>query len=1017
MSFVPLHIYTGFSYLRSALPAQRVPFLAKKYGFAKVGITDDGSLSGFAPFERACKDAGAAPVYGMDATIEEGTFTLFVENEAGYRNLLHLTKLASEKKLAFSHLKERSTGLALVYTMDPQLFESRYQASSEELALKIAEYTKPFGHAYLGLPYLPHDPKIVNDIRSFAATHSFEVVAFPKILYEKPEDAIALEILHAIAEKTNLEEKEKKGDECFMKEEDLSKYYTLEEMKRTETIASLQSEFKLITKRGGLLKFHNDLGLSSPEYLTKLAFDGLKEKGFAENNDYIKRLNYELDVIIKMGYADYFLIVADYVNWAITHGVSVGPGRGSGAGSLVSYCLGIVTVDPIKYGLLFERFLNPERISLPDIDCDFADDRRDLVVRYIQNKYGEDHVGYVLTTQNIKAQQALRDIGRVYQYRQNEIELMCSSIVDPRLSLRENYKRSPKLKELVDSDKYFLTYISLAAKIEGIPRQAGLHAAGIVVNDKPLEECLPVMMEENIGSVACLEKDYLEDQGFLKMDILGLTNLTIIDQVIAMVKKNEGIDLNYRELPYDDAESIKIIAENKTMGLFQLESAGMKKAIRVVQPSSFNDVAALLALFRPGPMDSIATYARRKHGQEKVQYLAPELEGILKETYGIIVYQEQIMRIVREMAGFSYGQADMFRRAISKKDMAKLEAQKGLFIKGCLSNGKSQALSEKVFDLIFRFANYGFNKAHAFSYAVITCQMAYLKKHYPREFYCAILASQDPATTKFKDTLSEVKALGLHLAVPDINRSEESFVIEGKAIRFPLSSIKGLGGQIVGAILDERRANGPYEDIFDFAARNKKNGLNLPTLVKLIDAGALDTLYPSRASLRAASSPAMNYSELMYGDDGQQILLNIGVSKPAMEKREDDQMTNLAAEYEALGIMVSGSRLSFIEDKLKAAKVAPLSEIPNKTGSFLTAGIIKSARSITTKTGKKMAFMELYDDLNEASFILFDEVFNRNFPLLKTDNIILVRAHKETRRYNNSGEESYVVEEVSSVGD
>ena len=482
------------------------------------------------------------------------------------------------------------------------------------------------------------------------------------------------------------------------------------------------------------------------------------------------------------------------------------------------------------------------------------------------------------------------------------------------------------------------------------------------------------------------------------------------------VKRNEGIDLNYRKIPFDDAESIKIIAENKTMGLFQLESAGMKKAIKLVQPSNFNDVAALLALFRPGPMDSIATYARRKHGQERVQYLSPELEPILKETYGIIVYQEQIMRIVREMAGFSYGQADTFRRAISKKDMHKLEAQKGMFIKGCLSNGKSQALSEKVFDLIFRFANYGFNKAHAFSYAVITCQMAYLKKHFPREFYSAILASQDPGTTKFKDTLSEVKALGLHLATPDINRSEEGFVIEDKAIRFPLSSIKGLGGQITGAILDERREKGPYVDLFDFAARNKKNGLNLTTLVRLIDAGAFDTICPSRASLRASCHAAMQYSEMMFGEDGQQVLLDLGVPKPEMEKREDDVKTNLAAEYEALGIMVSGSRLSFIENKLKAANVAPLSEIPNKTGSFLTAGIIKSARSITTKTGKKMAFMELYDDLSEASFILFDEVFNSNVALLKTDNIVLVRAHKEIRRYQG-GEESFVVEELSSVGE
>ncbi len=1015
MSFVPLHIYSGFSYLKSALVAKNLPMIAKKYGYSKVGITDDGSLSGYAPFEHACAASGVTPVFGMDANINEGCFSLFVINEEGYRNLLKLTSLASKNKLNFNYLREYSLGLICVYTMDLRTFTRRYLEEKEELALDIKSYLEIFEHHYIGLPYLPRDPRIAQDIRNFASSHSYEVVAFPKILYEKKEDAIALEIVRAIERKDTLESKQKSGDECFLKEEEYAKFYTKLEIEATSTIALMQQDFKLIKKRGGLLHFSNDLGLSSPEYLTKLAYEGLEKKGLSLP-EYKERLAYELDVIIKMGYADYFLIVMDYVLWAKNHEVSVGPGRGSGAGSLVSYTLGIVNVDPIKWGLLFERFLNPERISLPDIDCDFADDRRDLVVRYIQKKYGEDHVGYVLTTQTIKAHQALRDVGRVYGYRQNEIELVISTIMDPRLTLREDYKTSAKFKELVDSDKHFLEYVALASKIEGLPRQAGLHAAGIVVNDEPLEDCLPVMTQETVGSVACLEKDYLEEQGFLKMDILGLTNLSIVDHVIALIKKTQGIDLDYQSLPYEDPASIATICSGKTMGLFQLESAGMKKAIRLVQPSSFQDVAALLALFRPGPMDSIASYARRKHGQERVIYLSNELEPILKETYGIIVYQEQIMQIVKVMAGFSNGQADLFRRAISKKDMAKLEAQKEQFISGCLANGKSLQLANKVFDLIFRFANYGFNKAHAYSYGVLTCQMAYLKTNYPREFYSVILGSQDPGTTKFKDMLSEVKALNLHLGVPDINRSEEGFVTEGNTIRFPLSAIKGIGGMLASMILDERRKNGDFADIFDFAARLKPYGLNLSLLVRLIDAGAFDSLCDSRASLRASAPSAMSYSEMMFGENGQQLLIDIGIEKPSMSIMPDDIRSNLAYEYEALGIMVSGSPLSFYKEKLERMDLTPLTDLQSKSGSFWTAGIVKSIRAINTKNGKKMAFMELYDDLGEASFILFHDVFNNNFTLLKQDAPLYVKARLETRR-DNSGETSFIVEEVHNLGE
>jgi DNA polymerase-3 subunit alpha len=578
--------------------------------------------------------------------------------------------------------------------------------------------------------------------------------------------------------------------------------------------------------------------------------------------------------------------------------------------------------------------------------------------------------------------------------------------------LREDYKKSPPFKKLIDSDKYYLAIVSLASKIEGLPRQAGLHAAGIVLNDQPLPDVLPVSDSQGVGYVACLEKDYLEEQGFLKMDLLGLKNLTTIDTCLALIEASEGITLTYADLPYEDPKAIAIIKEGRTMGLFQLESSGMKRAIREVQPSSFEDVAALLALFRPGPMESLPSYARRKNGLEKVSYLSPELEPILKNTYGIIVYQEQIMQIVRAMAGFSYGQADLFRRAISKKNAEKLAALKDSFLQGCLAEGKDKAVAEKVYALIYKFADYGFNRSHAVSYAVLTCEMAYLKSRFPREFYCAILDGMSPSEAKFKDVLSEIKALGLRMAVPDVNRSTRGFKVDGEAIRFPLDAIKGLQSNFHNALLDERKENGPYQDLFDFASRAKPGGLTLPTLVKLIDAGALDSLCPSRASLRATAPAAMSYAEMMFGESGQEALLAIGLEKPALVTSGDDPRINLAAEYEALGLMVSGSPLSFYAAKLKEMAITPLGEVPDSAGEVETAGIVKSIRVITTKKGSQMAFLELYDEVSELSFILFSEAYTACYSVLKADALVVVKCHKDNRK-----EGSYLVDGATSLGD
>lgn len=1014
MSFVPLHVYSGFSYLESALSAKLLPVYAKKYHYQAIAICDDGTLSGYAPFTHSALDGGIHPVYGMDVRFGDEIYSLFVQNETGYRNLLPLTLLCSEQKVTKEQLIAHATGLTLVYSPDPFYFGRLSEAEEKTFAENLSRVTRTFSSCYLGIPYYPNNAAYIARLRGFAARYSYPTIAFPFLRYEKKADAIALEILQAIQKQENLTQKEKSGNECFLTPEELAAFYSLEELNRTGQIAD-ETDFKLLQKRGGLLHYPNDLGLTSEELLRKMTLEGLQKHVPNASQEYLDRIDYELSVINKMGYADYFLIVQDYVNWAKTHGVSVGPGRGSGAGSLVSYCLGIVTLDPVRYHLIFERFLNPERRSMPDIDVDFADVSRDRVVRYLQDKYGIERVGHVLTTQNILAKQALRDVGRVYGYDDSkEVSPLISTLMYPMHSLRFNYRNSPKFKEKVDSDRYYLTLVGLAAKIEGLPRQAGLHAAGIVLNDTPLPTAIPTSDNPEVGYVACLEKDYLEEQGFLKMDLLGLRNLTIIDECLTLIAKDKGVKLDAEKIPYDDPDSIAIIRQGKVMGLFQLESGGMKRAIQTVQPTSFEDVAALLALFRPGPMESIPSFARRKHGQEKIEYLAPELEPILKDTYGIIVYQEQIMQIVRAMAGFSYGQADLFRRAISKKKVEQLNELKSSFLEGCAKNGKDSAVAEKVYDLIFRFANYGFNKSHAYSYAVITCQMAYLKKHYPAEFYCAILDFLSPSDPKFASTLQELKELQIRLVVPDVNRSGLSFQVEGQSIRFPLTPIKDLQGKLASAIVDERNTHGPYTDFFDFASRLKSAGLNLRLLVRLVDAGAFDSLCPSRQTLRASAASAMQYADLTGGEEnGQQFLTDIGIAKPLLEREPDDLRANLEAEYNALGMMVSGSPLSLYQEEIKKLPhYCPLHELGNAPYHTMTAGVLRGARAITTKSGKKMAFLELYDEVSVKEFTVFPSVYEACYAVLTTGAVLAVECHKDDRK-----DGTYIIDSARALGE
>lgn len=969
---------------------------AERLSYKRVGLSDGLSLSAYAPFYHACICKGITPYFGMDIAVQGTPLALYIANEEGYRSLLAIYYLAQKRALTPEDFKS-CKGLYAV--LDGHSLDESHLLD-KDYPMFLYRLSGCFMGFYVGIPYLPKEPEKVSKIREFAALHSYKAIAFPLICYEKEDDQLTLDILRAIEENTKIdqEHKQEKGFMYFLSKEEAEAYFHKEEIDSLEEIAAKLS-FDYPQKRGALYRHKkNPEGLSSTQYLRKLALEGLQKKNPNYDQRYAKRLDYELSIIEKMGFCDYFLTVADYVHYAKTHDITVGPGRGSAGGSLVSYALDIVEVDPIRFSLLFERFLNPERTSMPDIDVDFNDQKRDRLIAYLKDKYGEERVANVLTTVYIGARQSLHDIRRVYDLPERDLALLSRAISDPNASLRENYKNSPSFRRLVDSDRFYLDFVKLATRIEGLPRQAGLHAAGVVIDDAPLSEVLPTKIEPGTGLVACLEKAYLEEQGFLKMDILGLRNLSLVDACLDLYEKHTGKKVSFYEIPFDEEGAIALVRSGETYGLFQLESPGMRKTVRMVKPTSFLDVAAIIALFRPGPMEQIPNFARRKAGQERISYPSPELSDILKETYGIIVYQEQIMQIATLYAGFSPAKADMFRKAISKKDPIKIAALEKDFKEGAIALGHSKENADSVYSLIYKFASYGFNKSHAVAYAMLSTRMAYMKKHMAGEFYSAVLSNYSLDDKKFKDALREAKSHGYRLLCPDINRSIRIIENHGKDLILSLGYIKKLNGRLIEGILLEREENGPYQDLFDFTLRVKKYGLNTQALIRLIDAGALDCFGLNRTTLRGAAFSSLEYAEMLMGESGNAVLLDLGLEKPLIEMRDEDQAASLAAEREALGAYISASPLEKYSMDITREHALPIEEAYDAYGDFLTRGIVSSLDFKITKTGEQMAFLEIYDENSSMRFSLFSEVLDKSRQVLSIGNSVLIRAHKENRK-------------------
>ena len=822
------------------------------------------------------------------------------------------------------------------------------------------------------------------------------------------DESVVLDILDAIKRNTTIEEDitPSHSKEYLKNIHEYTEIYPKDTWSVFDDFVKLIN-FKFDEKRGELINFVENEDLNQL-FVVKIR-EGAKLRGIdLTNKVYKDRLNHEYRVIKNLGYINYFLVVQDYINFARSNNIPIGPGRGSAAGSLISYCLQITDIDPIKYNLLFERFLNEQRKTMPDIDVDISDIKREAVIKYLIDKYGSERVARVCSYQTIAAKQALRDTCRAFGKPKEFIDLMAKTIpsnfkgTDQSTNFTLDYAREniPAFNELLKTPDFEFIF-NRAHLIEGLPRQRGLHAAGIVLNETELRECIPLDYDAPSFSVTQYEKDFLENQGFLKMDLLGLSNLTVIEKCLEKIKKTRGINLKMEDIPIDDPKIFELIRDGRTMGIFQLDTSAAKNAITYIKPDNFLDIVATISLDRPGPMQFIPQYSRRKQKKEKVSYPSPVLEPILKETYGIIVYQEQVMQIVQLYCGFNFSEADNFRRAISKKHENELKKLQGTFIKGAIRKGHSQFEAEKIYDQIFKFANYGFNKSHAVAYAFVACKEGYLKAHYPIEFYSSILDQQYGANDiKFSKYLAEIKKVHIDVLLPNINESTQQFELYNESLLMPLLGIGGLQSKVVYNIINERNEHGKFKSFIDFVVRmsSTKDGITDNQLSKLIDAGCFDSLEPNRKSLKMSVPNAIQYASTCLYQEGL-LFNNFGLTFKLIDAYDDpiDRMNN---EMNALGVMISDSPFNHLPASLSDVKITKISEVKYRENVTIV-GIVRSIKVVNVKTGKDkgkpMAFITLFDETDEIECTLFTSIFAEIQVDLAKDKFIQVTGRKEQR--------------------
>ncbi len=965
--YIPLYVKTNYSLLSSLISIDKLIEYASKNHISSLAITDS-NMFGAMEFYKKCKKNQIKPILGLEVEVEDSVLLLYAKNYNGYLTLIKLSTIQATRKVTISdilHYHNEVIGIL------PFSYKEKFSLFSE--------YFKDF--------YLGYQDKEEEKV---ASSLTEKIVFLRKNLYFLESDSEYLRYLYMIRDgKTISDDTHYDIKNYHLMINDIYEYTTNEHLHNTTIIADMcDLEFP---KTNVLLPIYQDTnGLDSHSYLKELASYGLKRRlGSNLTKNYIDRLYYELNIIEKMGFSNYFLVVYDFIRYAKKNKILVGPGRGSGAGSLVCFSLGITDIDPLKYDLLFERFLNPERVTMPDIDTDFPDIYRDKVIDYVVSKYGEKRVCGIVTFGTLASKQALRDVGRILNIPSYQIDMITKRIPTvTKLKLIDFYQQDNEFKKMINSDNRLKKLYQISSFLEGFPRHTSIHAAGIVMSKKDLDEVIPLTVSDGMYLTG-FPMEYLEELGLLKMDFLGLKTLTTIMNIIADIEKSEHITIDFNKIPLDDTKVLSLFATANTTGIFQFESVGMKNFLRKLKPSTFEDIFAAIALFRPGPAQNIDSYIKRKHHEEEITYLDPSLEPILKSTYGIIIYQEQIMQIANKFASYTLGEADILRRAMSKKKMEVLKGEEEHFISNSMKNGHSKEISKQIFDLILSFANYGFNRSHSVAYSVIAYKMAYLKYYFPKYFYSNLLSSVIGSDSKTNDYMMEAKLLNISILKPSINHSSCSYVVKEEGIYYPLSGIRNIGSTICNEIVDKRE-NG-YTDIFDFLAR--VNGINRKVLESLIQAGCFDEFGITRKTYIENLESIINYSDLAHDLNPEFVL------KPELIKEEEYSNTELIAmEKELFGVYLSNHPVTFY--KAKFNQIVSLNQVGDyfdKIVNFVV--LVEKVKKIITKRGEEMMFFDGSDEYGMIDFTLFPKVFMK-YSDIKIGDILKITGRVE-RRYDS----------------
>lgn len=987
---VHLHVRSCYTLLQSTMTISKIIESTKKHGYKSVALTDHNVMHGAMAFYHACQKEDIHPIFGMevDAIWKEELYgyLLLAKNDDGYRSLMKLsTRLNTTEhkaELSMEELADYTTDCVVLTNGDLNAMEPYVvRGEMDYLRVYLQMCNTCFQDFYVSIAR--NDSGLLQTrnpaLKQLCKQLAIPTAALSRIYFKDEDEEESYKTLCAINQGVSLDDRtlNYSPKRYFRSQEEMAALYDEDDLNATDEIAQ-RCQVKMQFPKAVLPAFQNKYGVSSESFLRSLCQKGLQKRmGFQPiSQEYQKRLDYELDVIISMQYADYFLIVWDFIRFAKTQDIYIGPGRGSAAGSLVAYCLGITHVDPLQYHLLFERFLNPERVSMPDIDTDFPDNRRDEVIQYVKKLYGNHRVSHIITFNTLAAKQVLRDVGRAMNIPLREVDIMCKLVpYTPKVTLDHTYQTVPRFKQMINSSLQYRKLFAISRQLEGLPRHASLHAAGIILSNQAIDEVCPLIdVDEGICATQ-FTMEYMEELGLIKMDFLGLRNLTIIDEVVHHINAAGTKQIDIMRIPLDDHKTYELIQAVDTVGVFQLESDGMKNLIRQMKPYCFEDIVATIALFRPGPMENIAEYLERRAHPEKVDYIHPLLEPILKNTYGIMIYQEQIMQVAQVMAGFSLGKADNLRKAISKKKGEELQKLKKDFIDGAMLKGFDQALAEHVYDLIMKFANYGFNRSHSVAYGMIAYQMAYLKANAPLFFFTSLLDSVIGSETKTSEYIFEAKKRNIAVLLPSVNASKNSYVIERNALRFPLPGIKGIGHAVSKQIMEDREQHGPYADYFDFVARMCGHKIGRKTIEVLIHAGALDEFKINRASLMASLDDALRYGDLVKIEDADQILFDFNlVSKPPLTTLKENSTLRAEREKECLGFYLSRHPIEEIRRKVNA-QLPSLVSLRTKRGYVKFVCIVERVKQHRTKKGDLMAFVAAADETSKFDLVCMPNIY------------------------------------------